>query len=96
MLKSIGIAIAAAALGSAGGNAALACGGGGCGNSAACSSQAAAAVAAQSSGGTRLYNYEPGNRATAPAYGRASMMGGSASPSLGIRPADAKPLGRLP
>jgi hypothetical protein len=95
MFKSIAMTVVMAALGSAGGKSALACGGGGCGNSAACSTQTASAATAQG-GGTRLYDYEPGNRAYAPAYGRPSMMGGSQSPSFGVRSADAKPLGRLP
>lgn len=96
MFKLIAMTIVVAGLSSAGANAALACGGGGtCGNSAASSTQAAS-VAAGQGGGTRLYNYEPGTRAYAPAYGRPTMMGGTSSPSFGIRPADAKPLGRLP
>jgi len=96
MLKSIAMTIVAAGLSSVGAHAAPACGGGACGNSAACSSPAAPMEMAQTGAGGRLYNYEPGIRAYAPSYGRSPMMGGTSSPSFGIRPADAKPLGRLP
>jgi hypothetical protein len=94
MFKSIAVSIATVGLGLSGASSAFACGGGSCGASTT-SSVPSPPVATAASSARRFYTYEPGYQPSAPSFGR-PMTGGYGNPSFGNRPADAKPLGRLP
>jgi hypothetical protein len=95
MFKSMVMAIATMGVGAAGTNAALACGGGSCGAGSG-NSIPAPPVATASAGAVRSFTYEPGYRLTAPSFGRSTTSTDYGSPSLGVRPAENKPLGRMP